>query len=55
MAQDNVQCLAQDLYLTQALNTAIGAGLKNQPKNTANAYKKPQRDFKVSIQYITLS
>jgi len=41
MAQSNAQRLAKNLYLSQALNTAIGAGLKNQPKNTAKTYRKP--------------
>jgi hypothetical protein len=39
---------ANDAKLAAALQAGLAAGLASQPANTARAYRKPQRDWKVS-------
>src|SRR5208282_4688031 len=39
---------ANDAKLAAALQAGLAAGLASQPANTAKAYRKPQRDWKVS-------
>jgi hypothetical protein len=39
---------ANDAKLAAALQAGLSAGLASQPANTARAYRKPQRDWKVS-------
>jgi hypothetical protein len=49
MAESDVERRARrKAYLRGHLDTAQAAALKTQPANTQRAYRKPQRDFKVS-------
>ena len=49
MAATDTQRRANNAYLQAAMESAMSAGLQNQPANTKKTYKKPQRDWKVSI------
>jgi hypothetical protein len=48
MAATDAQRRANNAYLQAAMESAMSAGLQNQPANTKKTYKKPQQDWKVS-------
>jgi hypothetical protein len=48
MAATDAQRRANNAYLQAAMESAMAAGLQNQPANTKKTYKKPQQDWKVS-------
>ena len=48
MAESDVQRRTNRAYLSGHLDNARSAALHAQPANTTRAYKKAQRDFKVS-------
>jgi hypothetical protein len=48
MAEFDVERRARKAYLLRHLDAAQAAALKTQPPNTQRAYRKAQRDFKVS-------
>ena len=48
MAASDALRRANKAFLSQALDTSLSAGLRNQPTNTSKTYKKPQRDFLVT-------
>jgi hypothetical protein len=49
MAATDAQRRANNAYLQAAMESAMAAGLQNQPANTKKTYKKPQQDWKVSL------